>query len=382
MYTCRLGINAVTNLLILYNPYYQNDVIEQHVNVLLEQDSQMAATVAFGKVQSKLRDYSHPSEEQLQKLYDEVSEKNYLQLFLTDYASVYVAKVIKVVDGSSEVNAPQYYKEKQLAVEKWFIISDIRMVVHNDFELVRNKVLSNFTTPHFENHHYAVYGNSYVYPLIVEMDNSIDYFEVDNASFRYFTEIFKSEKRLKIKQRLIDYCFGEEMFYALHPNTQDALISAEIEYQENKGDTLYDFTSVVVNLSKAFEKEVYLFLKKIFAKLMHHNKNLQFIEYSVQGGQFTLKEYLNNKPNLGTHNYLLRNREIKNTIWDSITNNELKFFLTTTIPKAITDIQPIRNESVHAEAASLKDCVAFRRMIFGVGRSGILSEFIKFGKGV
>lgn len=38
------------NLLILYNPYYQEDVIEQHLKVLLD-----TGKVAFGKVRSKLK---------------------------------------------------------------------------------------------------------------------------------------------------------------------------------------------------------------------------------------------------------------------------------------------------------------------------------------
>lgn len=43
------------NLLILYNPYYQTDVIEQHVKFLRENE-----TVAFGgKVRSKMRDSKH-----------------------------------------------------------------------------------------------------------------------------------------------------------------------------------------------------------------------------------------------------------------------------------------------------------------------------------
>ena len=38
------------NLIILYNPYYEKDVIEQHLKVLIENQK-----VAFGKVRSKLK---------------------------------------------------------------------------------------------------------------------------------------------------------------------------------------------------------------------------------------------------------------------------------------------------------------------------------------
>ena len=41
----------MTNLLILYNPYYQDTVIESHLEVLKQKGK-----VAFGKVRSKLKD--------------------------------------------------------------------------------------------------------------------------------------------------------------------------------------------------------------------------------------------------------------------------------------------------------------------------------------
>lgn len=368
------------NLLTLYNPYYQKDVIEQHVNILLNHESQSSATVAFGKIRSKLRDYEHPFEERLQEVYQSASEKNYLQLFLTDYSSVYVAKVIKVISDECQDIAPAYYKEKGLDVENWFIISDIRRIVHNDFEQVRDRILGNFTTPNFGNHHYAVYGNSYVYPLVVEMDSEVNYFEMDNEEFRYFTEIFKSEKRLEVKKALIDYRFGEEVFYALHPNTQDALISVEIEFHENRGDPLYDFTAVIINLSKAFEKEIYLFMRQLFLELISFENELGNIEYVVQGHTYKLSDYQNYKPNLGTNKYLLSNRYIKQAIKDHIKDFLLRFFLFKTVVTDINMVQPIRNESIHGESASLKECIELRNMIVGVGSSGVLCDLIRYRK--
>ncbi len=74
-------------LLILYNPYYQKDVIDQHLSVLLDQESSQSAQVVFGKIRSKLRDYEHPFAQSLNAIYNSVNEENYLQLFLTDSIS-------------------------------------------------------------------------------------------------------------------------------------------------------------------------------------------------------------------------------------------------------------------------------------------------------
>jgi len=93
------------NLLILYNPYYQKDVIKEHLDILIEKGE-----VAFGKLKSKLKDYYHPFESKLQELIESINENNYLQLFLTDYSSIYVAKIIKVTFDDLSDKAPTYYK--------------------------------------------------------------------------------------------------------------------------------------------------------------------------------------------------------------------------------------------------------------------------------
>ena len=43
--------------------------------------------------------------------------------------------------------APLYYKEKDLKVDSWFIITDMREIYRNDFESVRDYFLANITMP-------------------------------------------------------------------------------------------------------------------------------------------------------------------------------------------------------------------------------------------
>ena len=93
-------------------------MIEQHLEILKDKGS-----VAFGKIKSKIRDYEHPHEEKLEDIYDEVSRDNPMQLFLTDYNSIYVAHVIAVkTDKTKFIKAPNYYDT--MDVEKWYIIDD------------------------------------------------------------------------------------------------------------------------------------------------------------------------------------------------------------------------------------------------------------------
>ena len=60
------------NLIILYNPYYNQEVIEDHIRILNQGTNILEAKVAFGKVRSKRRDYEHPFEDKVDALCDAV----------------------------------------------------------------------------------------------------------------------------------------------------------------------------------------------------------------------------------------------------------------------------------------------------------------------
>ena len=102
--------------------------------------------------------------------------------------------------------APLYYKEKDLKVDSWFIITDMREIYRNDFESVRDYFLANITMPLRDNHTYALYGNNYVYPLIIKQDQN--YFENEVL---YYKNIYKTQKYLDAKEMLARYCFGKSI---------------------------------------------------------------------------------------------------------------------------------------------------------------------------
>ncbi|WP_163531523.1 hypothetical protein [Helicobacter suis] len=159
------------NLLILYNPYYRKDTIEQHLAILKEKK-----VVGFGKIYPKNKDMEHSNQERLQEIYKNTSPSNPLQLFLTDYANLFVAKVERV-EKTCSVTYPKYYdtNDKLGGVECWFVITDLRELVRNDFEKIRDCYLSRFTTPTRNNRTFAIYGNPYVYPLIIQMKEPLTY---------------------------------------------------------------------------------------------------------------------------------------------------------------------------------------------------------------
>ena len=181
------------NLLILYNPYYQQDVIKLHLEILLDKGQ-----VAFGKVESKLKESSGEIEldknqklnnELLQEVCENISPSNPLQLFLSDYANLFVAKVIKASKEVDENIVPKYYQEKNLKVEDYFLITDLRELVRENFTLLRDKFLANFTTAN--NHTYAIYGNNYIYPLVVKQKEEINYFY--DETNKYYLSVYKNQ---------------------------------------------------------------------------------------------------------------------------------------------------------------------------------------------
>ena len=360
----------INNLLVLYNPYYNNEVIELHLELLKKN-----GVVAFGKVRSTLRDYEHPNQETLDEIYNQTSKENPLQIFLTDYNSIYVANVISVNKDIKFIKVPQYYED--LEVEYWFVFDDLRLIVHHDFELIRDKVLTNFKATNFNNRTYAIYGNPYVYPMQITMKEEINYFEKEDEKFKFYTDIFKSQEQLLMKQNLIDFNFGKEIFYSFTPNSQDNIISAEIEYMQNKENILYDFSAVVLKYAKAVEDELYRFMKKLFKFLMEHDGYLKAFPYQVQGRKYQLQDIINYKPNFGTYAYLIKSYEIKKSLHEYIQDKTLKHFILFEIPMFIKKMQNVRNESVHGNTTSFQECNTIREEVIGIGKKGMLSAFIQ-----
>lgn len=420
------------HLLILYNPYYKNDVIESHLEILKRKRK-----VAFGKLKSPLRNSStldsdpktdnlahlesttestpkitpksaqspidsndshtlessiiecqeshakdshtishtishtpksHAPKSEIAKsptletLAHHTSVDSPLQLFLTDYASLFVAKVTRMV-ASEELSeqekrelesiTPSYYAKASLNVELWLIIEDMRELVRNDFVRVRDS-LANFTTPHNGNHTYALYGNAYTYPLIVQSKREAWYFRThgdfradsrrdlralesgadsnakadsqaltqdSKSALPHYHSIFKSSEQIAMRERLIDFALGERAAGLLDVDCMDNLVSAELEYQANKGNPLYDSTGIVMWYARTFELELAAFMRAFLSSLSLEDEEILELIYNVQGKSASVQEWLELRaeiePNLGAYRYLLQN--VRNTarIWQS-----------------------------------------------------------------
>ncbi|GAA8257818.1 hypothetical protein HpKG66_03030 [Helicobacter pylori] len=349
----------MNHLLILYNPYYQQDVIQQHLSVLQEKSQ-----VGFGKIRSKLNDQE--KQDSLEEIYKATNEKNFLQLFLTDYANLFVAKVIKVAKDIDESLIPSYCREKNLEVEDFFIISDLRELVREDFSLLRDQFLANFIAPN--NHTYAIYGNNYVYPLPVRLKKERSYFLGDK---KHYLSVYKSKEYLMMQENFMRFVFGKRLFYLLHPDSINNIIHAELELLQSENDLLNDFTSIIVKYSKTLEHEIYHFAKKILLKACTKDPSLYDLDYKVQGKSLTLEVFFTQKPNLGSVKFLLRHEKIQCHLEENLNQ-----FINYPFSKSLTLIQKIRNESVHKKAPGLNEVEKLRNEILGIEGASLLKSIL------
>ncbi|WQT36959.1 ATP-binding protein [Helicobacter pylori] len=349
----------MNHLLILYNPYYQRDVIQQYLSVLQEKSQ-----VGFGKIRSKLNDQEkHHS---LEEIYKATGEENFLQLFLTDYANLFAAKVIKVSKGIDEGLIPSYYKEKNLEVEDFFITSDLRELVREDFSLLRDQFLANFIAPN--NHTYAIYGNNYVCPLPVRLKEERSYFLGDE---KHYLSVYKSKEYLIMQENFMRFVFGKRLFYLLHPDSINNIIHAELELLQSENDLLNDFTSIIVKYSKTLEYEIYFFAKKVLLKACTKDPSLYDLNYKVQGKSLILEDFFIQKPNLGSIKYLLMHKRVQCHLEESLNR-----FINSSFQKSLKFFQDIRNEAVHEKTPSLHEVKKLRNEILGIEGASLLKSIL------
>ena len=389
-----------TALLILYNPYYESSVIQSHLEILKAQGS-----VSFGKVKSKMR-AQEPSEQptqepsaqipeppstafastQWEQLMASISSESPLQLFLSDYANLYVCKVTAITKEQI-AQAPAYYEQKGLEVELWFVISDMRELVREDFTSVRDNFLANFITLH-NNRTFAIYGNDYTYPLFISLKSQQDYFTQD---YPHYHNMFKTNEQIQMRQHLIDYIFGSKLANALLPDTMESLINAEIEYLANRENPLYDCTGIILLYAKSMEQEIMRFYRTLFATLVEFEGTLAEVEtpiaeitYSVQEVESSVQEWLEGRakraPTLGTTKHLRKCAQQVLEKWkedkayklSGSNKHSISHFVSFKLGSFINTLQAIRNPAAHASSPSLEQASTLRERILGIGQDSVL----------
>ena len=420
------------SLLILYNPYYRKHAMQEHIQILKREGK-----VAFGKIDklTTMRERASKNARELDALFQATTSENHIQLFLSDYANLFVAKVTRIItaksasisdtesstnaniDSSADSNmdsraessaqptrqplatlpqelaalAPSYYTQENLPVSAWFLIEDMRELVRDSFLEVRDNYLANFLVrrdvdmsvdvPERRDadapeswHTFAIYGNAYVYPLIIKQKYPLDYF-LDAP--RYYDDIYESEEFLRIKSELCRYCFDRRALDSMLGDTLNHIIYAEMEFQAHSDNPLYDFTSALVKYSKALERELHAFACELFSYLAMNAPEILDIAYEVQGRKHTLADIFAHKPNYGTYRYLFENPLIKPLI-ENDAENGLSVFVYRALSMQIGKIAKVRNHGVHENPTNATNAQSFRAQILGVGTRGLIASLCHY----
>ena len=98
--------------------------------------------MGFGKIRSKLNDQE--KQDSLEEIYKATNEKNFLQLFLTDYANLFAAKVIKVSKDIDESLIPSYYKEKKFGSGRLFYYQRFKGISQGRLQPFKGSIFSQF----------------------------------------------------------------------------------------------------------------------------------------------------------------------------------------------------------------------------------------------
>lgn len=211
--------------------------------------------------------------------------------------------------------------------------------------------------------------------LMVEMKEERNYF---TDMQRYYHHIFKSQNYLETKQKIQDYAFGHSFSESMHPDSMDNIIAAEIEYQENKDNPLYDFTGVVMKYAKTMEQEIGLFAKELFILLVKKDKSIGEMSYDTQNRSSTINALIQGEvainPNLGTYKYLFRHYKLQSCL--ETLNPQVRYCITQKIPKYIESIQSIRNICAHTKNPTRQEAQELRGKMLGVPRESMLIEVV------
>ena len=115
-------------------------------------------------------------------LNDTIRERGELQLYLTDYRSLYVAEVLAVVSGELQdtdpAHVPAYYTKSKFRCDCWFKLGDIRALVADD-TLADQDELRKLRVPSYHDRPVSLYGGMVDPPLLVTRPDAAEFFDDD-----------------------------------------------------------------------------------------------------------------------------------------------------------------------------------------------------------
>jgi hypothetical protein len=372
--------NAPRHLVAVWNPSYEEDALDLHASLLLElardgTTSPDDVYVWWGRVRSPNRQQPLPHTKDVLAL-DSETDSRELHLYLTDYRSLYVALVNEISDdadvASDRNHVPAYYGEKELKCDFWFQLADIRALVIDDTLAVQHE-LQQLRVVTYHNRPVSLYGGMVDLPLIVTRADGRSFFsENERAQLNdgaLWVEMDSDRHGLGgLMADLRDNLFGDSVWMSLEPAVRSFVATGERLMRDHRRDPGFDFSAVLIELSKAVEVQVNATLGRV---LRTAPEPIRFAH--VDGATLDLS-----RGAALTLGQLARVIPSERARFDWIATNVVHGrWFTEQLPPMLDQLARFRNRGAHSERLARESAVKLRGDILGVGSAGILCDLTK-----
>jgi hypothetical protein len=375
---------AQRHLVTVWNPSYAVNAMEQHLAVLLEMARRYEADeigadqlyVWWGKVRSPNRQAPQANIKELQSLARsvEAAEHDETQLYLTDYQSLYVGDVDRIVEGelpaAEASHVPAYYARAELKCDFWFRLRDIRRLVSNDMTEVIAE-LRKLRNIHYNDRPVSLFGGMVDLPLFVIRPDRRRFFDEQERDAQTDGDLwveFDASMGSGVgatERALRDNVLGELAWGSLTSAARSFTANAEKLFREHRNDPAFDFASVITSFSKALEVQVNATLREGCTKLGQQARmaNLNGATVDVAShGHLSLGELVRAIGSERALNEGLR-RVLENGGW-----------FTGSLPPILDEFRAVRNDGTHSSRVDRATATHWRNRLLGVGCKGVLVD--------
>lgn len=375
------------HLVSVWNPSYEADAMEQHLNALLANAAKHRAGecdeeevyVWWGKIRSANRQQPIPHLADILSIDDElgsddatVASDREVHLYLTDYRSLYVAHVggITADDMSDdEAHVPAFYAAQGFNCDCWFQLWDIRRVVSNDTLAVVEE-LKKLRNTRYNDRPVSIYGGMVDLPLIVTRADGARYFDHSVRAAltggRFWCEFDAERSGIgAIEQDLRENLFGDEAWSGLEPAARSFIASAEKAFRDHRSDPAFDFTPVLVDFAKALEVQGNALLRRALAKAP---SDVRYANVDGRTVDLTRGDFLS----LGQLARVIGNdKEVNDWLRRHVRPGD---WVAISLAPVMKEMAELRNPAAHTERFAREQMVPLRDRLVGVGCMGQLAE--------
>jgi hypothetical protein len=372
---------ALRHLLAVWNPTYESDAMQQHLTVLLSaiRDHRAGTRdedgifVWWGKVRSSNRQAPLPHLKNVLAIDESIGADagaREVNLYLTDYRSLYVAHLGAVTDedmSGEEGSVPEYYARNGLKCDCWFQLWDIRRLVWDDTTAVVTE-LAKLRNTRYSDRPVSIYGGMVDLPLLVTSEDQTAWFDAATreryTGGRYWAEYDAERSGIGAMQsELRENRFGVTAWQALDPAARGFVASAESTFRRHRTDPAFDLGPVVVALANAVEVQANGILR---AALRQAPPAIR--EANVEGRTADLAR--EGPFSLGQLARLIAGDKARcDHLRAKLEEGE---WFVSSLPPILEDLAERRNPAAHGGAVGREDAVRLRDRLIGVGCVGDL----------